>query len=198
MKFDTETFYLKSDTDSGLLGLVLQNRQQHHTGTSGIGLLHDLFEHPYKPIANPYLDEIAALGAYNEHRIHNQPGDILRELKAVIYDLHEAYVDGTTRLKWNVKHVTELSYEIEELIENSIDADYYDYLVKYKYTLNHYFELGAKIFNNRFDRHFNSYYTLYHDIGDKVISKLNPLVNSELDNIKLTINYKTRKTTVEY
>ena len=58
MRFETEVFYLKSDTDSGINGLVLQNRQQHHTGTSGIGLLHDLWEHSYKPIANPYLDNI--------------------------------------------------------------------------------------------------------------------------------------------
>ena len=32
MRFETEVFYLKSDTDSGINGLVLQNRQQHHTG----------------------------------------------------------------------------------------------------------------------------------------------------------------------
>lgn len=195
---DTETFYLKSDTDYGIDGLVLQNRSNSHYGTSGIGLLHDLLEHPYKPIINPYLDEIAALGAFNEFRVYEQNENIITELRAVVSDLYEATLDKNTKLKWSVNHVTELSNEIEALIERYADGEYYDYLVKYKYTINYYFKLGAKIFNDRFDKYFNSYYDLYYDLGEVVTSKLNPLVNSKLDNIKLIINYKTSKVKVEY
>ena len=195
MRFETEVFYLKSDTDSGIEGLVLQNRQEHHTGASGIGLLHDLWEHSYKPIANPYLDEIAALGAFNEYRLYEQNGNIFNELRSVISDLHD---QDYYKLKWSVNHVTDLSLEIETLIENYAHEDYYDYLVKYKHTINYYFELGAKTFNSRFDSYFNSYYDLYYDLGEVVINKLDPLVNSNLDNIKLTINYKFRTVKVEY
>lgn len=198
MRFDTEIFYLKSDTDSGIEGLILKNRQQHHQGTSGIGLLHDLWEHSYKPIANPYLDEIAALGAYNEFRLYEQQGNIFNELRAVVNDLHEAYLDNRINLKWSVKHITEISDEVEELLILSVNEDYYGYLVKYKHTINYYFELGARTFNDRFDSYFNSYYDLYYDLGEVVTNKLNPLVNSGLDDIKLTINYKTSKVKVEY
>lgn len=198
MRFDTETFYLKSDTDSGIEGLILKNRQHHHQGTSGIGLLHDLFEHTYKPIANPYLDEIAALGAFNEYRLYKQQGNIFTELRGVINDLYEAYLDNRINLKWSVSHVTDLSLEIETLLENYTNEDYYDYLVKYKHTINYYFNLGAKTFNNRFDKYFNSYWDLYYELGEVVTNKLNPLINSNLEDIKLTINYKLKEVKVEY
>lgn len=198
MRFDTETFYLKADTDSGINGLVLKNRQEYHYGTSEIGLLHDLWEHPYKPIANPYLDEIAALGAFNEFRLYEQQDDICTQFKNVIYDLYEAYLNKQINLKWSVNHVSELNNEIKTLIENSIDEDYYNYLVKYKYIINYYFNLGATIFNTRFDEYFSSYWDLYYDLGQTVIDKLTPLINSDLNNIKLTINYRYNTVKIEY
>lgn len=195
MRFDREIFYLKADTESGIEGLVLKNREQYHYGASDIGLLHDLFEHPYKPIANPYLDEIAALGAFNEFRCSEQDGYILTDLRSTIYD---SYTQDSFRLKWNCKYITDLSDEITELILDTEDEEYYNYLTKYKYVINYYFNLGATIFHNRFNNYFNSYSDLYYGLGDEVISKLTPLVNTDLEDIKLTINYKEREVKVEY
>lgn len=195
MRFDREIFYLKADTESGIEGLVLKNRQQHHYGTSDIGLLHDLLEHPYKPIANPYLDEIAALGAFNEYRCTYQDGNIIRELHATLDDLHVAYTEGSTRLKWDFRYITEVADEVEEAIA---EFSYPEWHLKYKYVINYYFNLGASIFHKRFGSYFNSYDNLYYGLGDEIITKLNLLVNSSLENIKLTINYKEREVKVEY
>ena len=193
---DREIFYLKADTESGIEGLVLKNREQHHYGTSDIGLLHDLLEHPYKPVANPYLDEIAALGAFNEFRCNQENFDILTDLRSTIY---ETYLQSDYRLKWDVNKVTELiSLELACILKNDKEEEYYSYFVKYLNVFEYYFNLGATIFHNRFNNYFNSYSDLYYGLGDEVIRKLTPLVNTDLEDIKLTINYKEREVKVEY
>ena len=195
-----EVFYLKVDVDSGIDGFVLLNRQDYHTGTMDNGILHDLFEHPYKPIKNPYLDEIAALGAYNEYRVRGVY-DITDELDSFFVYCFE---QESFRFKWDVKYLNCVNEEVFETVELIKHRSYHNsyqlikFVDKYKYLFSYYFNLGADIFNKRFSNYFNNYYDLYNDIGNQVLDKLRPLAETDLDNIKLTIDYKDSEVKVEY
>jgi len=203
---------IQEHEEFGYNGIIIKTDRNYFQPTTGIGVAHDILEHPTSPHQNGYIDEFLAIGSFlagrikygwmNEFGRQSNEKDIIADVESLASNSLHFDDDLCPEVCTNYLQDDELMEQIKEYVVSGLlnavneyeEGSYTELPEKYNFNVDSIVSWickGYQLFNKRF------YKTDLYDVSNYLFNQITKVCDNwiktsdEGETANLYVNFKT-------